>query len=363
MRVLHAVESFTGGVLQSISLICRSVPAIDEFAVLHGNREETPNDLERWFNPGVRLIKWHVEREVSASGDLRAFRELRSVVRELRPDIIHAHSSKAGALCRLLTLVEDVNVVYSPRGYSFLRGDLSPAKQRFYRSLEWLLGKLDHITVACGAGELIHAASVSRRCVLIPNMIDVGHLGGLDGRRRHAATLAVAMCGRIQPQKNFPLFASIAERLQGEPFVFKWIGGGRVPPGCPVPPNVEITGWLDRRAALAQLASSDVFVQTSLWEGLPLAMLEAMALRLPVLAMPAVGNSELVIDGVNGFKCGCVDDFVDRLRELRDSSDLRARLGERGWHIVDRNHDATVTATRWESLYRSFARYAQYGGV
>ncbi len=363
MRVLHAVESFSSGVLQSISLICRSVPAIDEFVVLHGNRAETPKDLDRWFSPGVRLIEWHVERELSASADLRAFRELRSVVRDLRPDVIHAHSSKAGALCRLLTLVEKANVVYSPRGYAFLRGDLPRAKQRFYRSLEWLLGQLDHITVACGVGELIQAASVSRRCMLIPNMIDVGPLGALEGRRRHDAVLAVAMCGRIQPQKNFPLFASIAERLQGEPFVFKWIGGGRVPPGCPVPPNVEITGWLERRAALAQLAASDVFLQTSLWEGLPLAMLEAMALRLPVLVLPAVGNSELAIDGVNGFKCGCVDDFVDRLRELRESSDLRARLGEQGRHIVDRNHDATVTATRWESLYRSFARYAQYGGV
>jgi len=363
MRVLHAVESFGGGVLESISLICRSVPAIDEFAVLHGNREETPPDLDRWFNPSVRLIKWHVERELSATADLRAFRELRSVVRELRPDILHAHSSKAGALCRLLTFVEKANVVYSPHGYSFLRRDLSRAKQRFYHGLEWLLGQRDHITVACGAGELIQAASVSRRCVLIPNTIDVAYLAGLDGRRRHDATLVVAMCGGIRPQKNFPLFASIAERLQGEPFVFRWIGGGRVPPGCPLPPNVEITGWLDRRAALAQLASSDVYVQTSLWEGLPLAMLEAMALRLPVLVMPAVGNSELVIDGVNGFKCGCVDDFVERLRELQESSDLRARLGERSRHIVDRNHDATLTATRWESLYRSFARYAQYGGI
>jgi glycosyltransferase involved in cell wall biosynthesis len=363
MRVLHAVESFGGGVLQSISLICRSVPAIDEFAVLHGTRDETPKDLDRWFDPGVRLMNWHVERELSAAADLRAFRELRRFVRELRPDIIHAHSSKAGALCRLLTLVEKANVVYSPRGYSFLRGDLSPAKQRFYRSLEWLLGQLDHITVACGAAELIQAAAVSRRCVLIPNMIDVAHLGRLDGRRRDGATLAVAMCGRIQPQKNFPLFASIAERMQDEPFVFKWIGGGRVPPACPVPPNLEITGWLDRRAALAELASSDVFAQTSLWEGLPLAMLEAMALRLPVLVMPAVGNSELVIDGVNGFKCGCVEDFVDRLRELHASSDLRARLGERGRHLVDRNHDPALMATRWESLYRSFARYAQYGGI
>ncbi len=363
MRVLHVVESFSTGVLQVISLICRSVQTIDEFVVLHGRREETPQDLERWFGPRVRLIAWNVERDLVPSSDLRAFRELRGVVRALRPDIIHAHSSKAGALCRLLTLVEGANVAYSPHGYAFLRQDLSRTKQHFYRSLEWLLGHLHHVTVACGTGELVQATSVSRRSMLIPNMIDVGYLGDLKASHRDDGSLVVAMCGSIRPQKNFPLFASVAEHLQGEAFVFKWIGGGRIPAGCTVPSNVAVTGWLDPRGAAAELAASDIFMQTSLWEGLPIAMLEAMALRLPVLATPAAGNLELVIDGVNGFKCGGVADFVDRLRELGSSGELRARLGDNGRRIVDRNHDVALTANRWESLYRSFDRYAQYGGI
>ena len=161
----------------------------------------------------------------------------------------------------------------------------------------------------------------------------------------------------IRPQKNFPLFAEVASRFSETDAVFTWIGGGD-PPGSHVPANVHVTGWLARNEALAKLAECDVFMQTSLWEGLPLSVLEAMAFALPVLGTPAAGNTELIIDGFNGYVCLSPDDFEHKLRELSRDPELRARCGAAGRDFVFRYHTSDAVSPRWSSVYHSYRRYA-----
>ena len=363
IKVLHVVEAFSGGIVQSIATICRALDGEVGFHVLHGRRPDSPADARALYPAGVGFTEWRAAgRSISPGSDLRAIQQLHTVVKAVRPDVIHAHSSKAGALVRLAFPTGSLPVIYSPRGYSFLQKDKGRLGRAAFWTMERVLGALPHITVGCGLGEYSLARSVAGRAVLIPNMINPADF--LDAallRPDPDGPLRVAMAGGIRPQKNFPLFCRIAANWADSPMRFVWIGDGEIPEGTHVPANVEITGWLTRADVLRTLAGCHVYMQTSLWEGLPIAMLEGMALGLPVLACPAVGNTELVIEGGNGFLCADAASFVAGLARLDRDRALLGRLGAASRRLVEQHHAVDRVAHRWLSLYRHYGRYHMHG--
>jgi glycosyltransferase involved in cell wall biosynthesis len=356
LHVLHVCEAFSTGVLQSISQICRLTGDDIAHSVLHGRRWETPEDFASRFPDGVRFREWEVVRALNPVSDARAARQLRQMVAELKPDVVHAHSSKAGALVRLALPGAMPKVLYSPRGFGFLRQDAGASARLFYRAVEWLLGRGNATVVACGRGEEQVARSVARRVLRINNMLDLSDFTGIEPRRNPDEPLRIAMSGSIRPQKNFTLFADIAGRLADSGMSFVWIGGGTPPDDAPLPGNLEITGMLPRHEALGRLASCDVFMQTSLWEGLPVAVLEAMALNLAILAKPAVGNTELINKDRNGWLCEGADAFVARLKQLDADRALLAAMGARARDMIESEYDAMAIAGQWRDLYTAARR-------
>ena len=358
-RVVHVVEPFATGPLHSIAKICCALGGDIDFTVIHGMRKDIRVEPAKLFPPDVRLISWNAHRKLSPRGDWRALQELKSLLRELQPDIVHAHSSKAGALARLAARSLPLKVVYSPRGYSFLRLDVGGAQRAVYFGLEAILGRIPHLTVACGVAEHASARRVANHVELVSNMIDFADFQEARELVRPNAPLTVAMCGEIRPQKNFPLFCEIARLTRDDEFRFLWLGGGDIPDGVTVPDNLEVSGWLSRQEVLARLATSHVFCQTSLWEGLPISLLEAMALGLPVLTYPAEGNSELVVDGSNGYICRQAEEFASRLTDLAADSERRLRLGRLSLRHVEQSHDLRSVAPLWQDIYENFDRYME----
>jgi glycosyltransferase involved in cell wall biosynthesis len=347
--VLMAVEPLGMGVLYSISRLCWALHGSFRIHVLHGVRSQTPSDYRKNFPPETDFTDWRICREISPLRDAKAAAQLRSVVRGLEPDIIHAHSSKAGALVRLCFPAPTFPVFYSPRGYSFLRRDTRSAMRAAFFGMEWLLGRTRHITVAAGDSEHEVAKSVARNVRVIRNMIDLSDLSVCKETRPMAPPLCAVMSGANRPQKNFPLFLEIARGLTDQPINFVWVGEPLT--GHEWTPNVEVTGWLAREQALARIAAGHVFVQTSLWEGLPIALLEGLALELPVLATPVVGNADLVMHGRNGYYCRTAAEFADRLRELLANPALRERLGRESRSIVETHYTVASLAESWVELY------------
>lgn len=354
---MHVVEPLATGIVYSISRICRMLDDEFEFHVVHGLREETPKNYKDYFPDGTGFTKWDVGREISLKYDWSAAKELLRIVDEVKPDVIHAHSSKAGALVRLLFWRSGPPVFYSPRGYSFLRKDVSPIMSFAYRVIERVLAGPNTLTVACGLGEYDASIRAGIKTTLIPNLVERVEI---ERPAKVNDKPVAVMVGGIRPQKNFALFSAIAADPRVQNFQFVWVGDGDIPEGVSVGSNVELTGWLPRDQVLSQLAAADVFLQTSLWEGLPIGVLEAEMIGLPVLAYPAVGNSELVIDGFNGYVCDSVDQFVERLLELNSNRTDFKSMGENGQYFVATEFSPEKAAMRWRSVYANPVRYFQY---
>lgn len=358
LKVLHVSEA-GGGVVHSISQICCGLAHEIKFHVLHGHRFATlMKDYQSYFPPSVEFTPWMVSREIDFRQDFGALRELNRLIRRIQPHVIHVHSSKAGGLARMLPANNGRKVIYSPRGYSFLRQDVSGTKQLVYRAIERVLGMCNHTTVACGIGEYRAALKVTKHAYLIPNMINLHEYDDFVRTDPFEAEISVAMVGRICPQKNFPLFCRIASTVDN--LKFYWIGDGSIPE-TKIPRNVVVTGWLPKHKMLSLLSRCKIFLQTSLWEGLPIAVLEGMALSLAVLAKPAVGNTELVIEGVNGYLCDTEEEFIARLRELCTHPDRLLQFGKASRQLVEDHYSREKVLSHWRNLYFNYDRYGSCG--
>ncbi len=347
------VESFGGGVFQSVKQICNNLPR-DLFKVylVYSFRRETPRDWERHFKEDVVKIYLPMTREISPLNDLRALWGLLKLIKMYDPDIVHLHSSKAGFLGRLACfLARKRAVFYSPRGFSFLMRDVSSFKRALFFHLEKLASLFGGTILACSPGEFEESLKLTDRALLLNNAIDLREIDDVSPHRfEDSDKVRVAISGRVAYARAPWLFRRIAQSLSSPKVEFLWIGGGELEEELKGSP-VKVLGWLDRREALSYLKGIDIYLQTSLWEGMPLSVLEAMACGKPVVATNVVGNRDVVVHGETGFIGRDEEELIAFLRELIDKPELRLSMGLRGRKRVEEFYSLDVLIRDLTSIY------------
>ena len=158
-KILYLVEAMGGGVVTYIETLANGLSDEFDFVIAYGMRNQTPEDLESHFGDGIKLVEIkNFTRPVHPIKDFLACKEIKKLIKEEKPDIIHLHSSKAGALGRLFFSKGDYKMIYTPHGYSFLMQDVKFIMRKSYRLVEKLcgrterriLGKRDDLNSACG---------------------------------------------------------------------------------------------------------------------------------------------------------------------------------------------------------------------
>lgn len=353
-RVLHATECLAAGTLQVMRAMAAALAQRGvEQTVVYSRREESPADVPALFPAGVRLIE--VPR---ASGHHAAFvgglaRALRQQCRDWRPQHVHLHSSKAGFVGRLALrgLQPAPRVYYSPHGLSFL-DPRRPVANRVYRWLERWADSAAVQAVACGHGEgRLLEALTGRRAVVIENPVDESFFEVPAWQRGRCTVVTV---GRLSRQKAPEVFAAAATELRRHlPHArLVWVGDGDAGQrhmleacGC------EVTGWLPREAVAQWLARADVYLQTSRWEGLPLAVLQAMAAGLPCVVTDVIGNHDAVRHGHSGLVAAGPAGLADALRLLLSDAPLRERMGAQARAEARRRFSEAAFGMRLSQLY------------
>lgn len=348
-KILYIVEAMGGGVFTYIVELANALADTYDMYIAYAVREQTPKDYKSYFDKRVHLI--HVKnfrRAVSPAADVRAFFEIRRIAAQIRPDVIHLHSSKAGALGRFAFNGNKVPLFYTPHGYSFLMQNTSAVKRSLYRGIEVLCGLRPCTTISCSVGENTEAKRIARRAVCVDNGIDIPELQAMLAKepapQPHPFT--VFTLGRICYQKNPAQFNRIAQAMPDVRFL--WIGDGEDRPLLTAP-NIEITGWAAREEALRYASAGDVFVLTSLWEGLPIALLEAMYMKKTCAVSDVIGNRDVIHNGENGFVCTGVDDYVQAIRRAqRDECDAMKELA---YADILNHYNTQVMAEQYSRIY------------
>lgn len=353
-RILFVVEAMGGGVFTYIAELANQLAARYQVYLAYAVRPQTPADYRSYFAGDIRLIEvTHFTRAPDPRKDFRAFLELREIARTVRPDIIHLHSSKAGVLGRWAYSGRRYQLYYTPHGYSFLMTDSSALKRFIYYMAEALTSKRWCTTISCSLGEHQETLKMTARAFYVNNGIDIDGLKALvpECRTGYSRKLAVFTLGRICGQKNPALFNQIAGLLPDVNFT--WIGDGELR-HLLTAPNIRVTGWVPRQVAIRLALEADVFLLPSLWEGLPMSLLEAMYLKKLCVVSDVIGNRDVIRTGFNGYVCGTAAEYLAAITGSR-SADSR-QMAERAHVDVLENYNVRNMAQNYIRIFEQRAQ-------
>lgn len=364
LHIAHVIEPMEHGVfIWVVDMANRLTRDGYKVTVLHSIRKETPENWRELFDPGVNLIHVQMTRSISPVKDIKALAKLTSELNRIKPDIIHTHSSKGGFLARVsgFLLRKNNRLLYTSHAihYPLIQQFV---KRKLYKYLEhvgyWLGGTI----VACGKEEYdIILKEITfgntKRLIRISNGIDITQVKPKDYQitRQEEAKVRIGVVGRISEQKAPWVFANIARDVlsRREDAEFVWIGGGEDDDvKLLADAGVSVTGMLSRDEVLDDLASLDVFLQTSAYEGLSLALLEAQATGIPAVVTKIPGNDEVVQHESTGFVGIDEEQLTKYLEELIGSERKRQEMGINAKKYTEENFSLPAMAEQYKVKYQ-----------
>lgn len=358
MTILHVVEPFAAGIAVFVKSLTETMPD-DVHIIVHGERkhEIAASEVKKIFpQKNIRFIKWRsAQRAVHPLKDFLALSELYKIIRRLKRknlvDAVHLHSSKSGLLGRVACRMAGIdNVVYTPNGAPFLSGK-SKLANYFYQQME----KLGH-----GFGGKVVCCSESERKEYQRIGIAADYVNNGITLQQHTAKVAavgarpkfkIITTGRIVAQKNPVLFNAIATYFQEfEDFEFVWAGDGE-DRAVLTAPNILVTGWMDTEAVKKQVAQANVYLSTSVYEGLSFAVLEALSLKKPMLLSACVGNRDVIKTGLNGDLFNGEAEAIIKILHYYNNREMLQVMGDFSHLICRHNFNAQHNFTSYRTFY------------
>lgn len=320
----------------------------------------------------VRFVP-KLRRPIRPWWDLAALMCLVHFLRQEKPEIVHTHSSKAGVLGRVAARLAGVPaVVHTIHGFGFTPAQ-SPGVRGMFVFLERLLSRvttaLIFVSKANRDEALAKGIGHQSRMNIIRAAVPLQAYFGLTHRRESPPGLTLApsdklvtTVGPFKPQKNLLDFirAAALVSVRHPEARFLIVGDGKDRPALEneirkrnLAPRIFLAGW--RRDMASILDRTDIFCMTSLWEGLPMALVEAMAAGLPSVVNAVDGCKDVVRDGQNGFLIppGQPDATAARLHQLLSDIALAQRMGKCARESLGEEFDAKTMIRDHALLYGS----------
>ncbi len=356
MKILHIIES-DGGSFDFIYLLAKYLPQHQHIVVCGERAFKAYNKLENEFGESfpknIQSVYWaNAQREIRIFYDLKALSQLIKILRNQSDvEVVHLHSSKAGFCGRVVCFKLGIKkVVYTTHAVSFLRRDVSFFVKYLYKFLEKIANALLPCKIiCCSDSESKAMQEIGLTPMVIPNGTEVDYVAEQKNKKQNLLT--VGTVGRITIQKNPSQFDAIAQKfVPNEAIRFVWIGDGEMR-NTLKSSNIGVTGWLSKKELYRQLGQIDIYLSTALWEGMPLAVLESMAMGKPLIMSNCVGNVDLVANDENGYIFKNETEAYSMLIELLHDEDKRIKFGAKSEEIYNDKYHMGIIANLYHALY------------
>ncbi|UPT66275.1 MAG: glycosyltransferase [Sphingobacteriales bacterium JAD_PAG50586_3] len=387
-KVLRIINRFNiGGPTYNAAYLSAYLPPEYETMLLAGSLDEgEESSLHVLDELGLKpvFIK-EMKREISPIEDMAAYRKIKEIIREFKPDIVHTHASKAGTLGRLAAASCGVKViVHTFHGHVF-HSYFGKTKTEFYKNIERYLAKKSSRIIAISERQkeeltIEHKICDPAKIAVVPLGFDLDRFQQNTTEKRTAFRsyynvaddeIAIGIIGRLVPVKGHALFLEALKYLldNTNKKVRAFIIGDGEDRAVVEAKATELgitfttehkpahkatltfTSWIkDIDGALAGL---DIVALTSLNEGTPVSLIEAQAANKPIVTTNVGGIANVVLKNETAFliENRSVVDFGTKLKALVEDDDLRHKMGEKGWaHVKDTFH-YTRLVTDINALY------------
>ena len=361
MKILH-IGNMKSGIDVYVRNTIMYVADGFEFVVVHGDEDGN----QPFIRNGERVREYGIcmYRDLNLLRDAKALMQTVRIIKKEKPDAIHCHSAKGGFIGRCAGFLTGIRTFYTPHAFSFL-SVASKKKQCFYRWLE-RLARLNSYLLACSESEQALGKEVVH---YKPGRALVWHNALPDiptpSMKKEDTAPYICSVGRPSFQKNpFFMLDIIREVHSRHPEVkFYLIGAGYFSPDLEelkrrivkqgLEKTFEICPWLSRAETLEYIRNSLLYLTVSRYEGLPLSVIEAMALNKAVVASDVLGNRDCVQDGINGYLLPLeVTSFVEKICFLMENRQKREEMGHQARQLFESEFMIESRISVLEKIYK-----------
>lgn len=378
IRVLRILNRFNvGGPVWNVALLTKYLPDTYETKLVGGKAGAHEGDAEEILS--ILQIKAtiipSISREVSFVQDIKACIELRKVIRNFQPNIVHTHTSKAGFLGRIAALTLGVPIiVHTYHGHVF-EGYFSSAKSKIIQIIERFLARKSTAIIAISETQkkaLVYQFKIapSDKTHVIPLGFDLERFYPSDEKRKQARanyslteeTIAVGIVGRLTAIKNHQLFlraAKITLSKTNLTYRFFIVGDGEnledlknLSKEFGISSKVEFTSWIHSMEQF--YPAMDLVCLTSINEGTPVTMIEAQASGVPVISTKVGGVENTMIHGLTGLLLSSFDpkELAEKIEHLASHPAQRNQMSKNAHTFVREEFCYLALIKNMDNLYK-----------
>lgn len=354
MKILHI-----GNLKSGIDTYVRNTVALAsdkfEFAIVNG----ADDNSKPYIRHGKQVKTYSIDmyRALNPVKDMKAVMQAIKIIKKEKPDLVHCHSAKGGVIGRFAAFFTGTKVVYTAHAFSFLSAESAKKKQVFL--LLEKIAKLNSYLLACSGSERELGIKVvgfkEKKAFAWNNAVPdadkgltrISQVSQISSQKNETSDLPVPKAGeryitsigRPSYQKN-PLFmVEVAHgiHLKHPDIKFYLLGVGFYSPMLEdmmklihqydMDDTFYLLPWLSHEETLKYVKGSLLYFMTSLYEGLPISVIEAMSLGKAVVASDVLGNKDCVKDGYNGYLLPLKEEvFVEKMNDLIENDEKRKEM-------------------------------------
>ena len=387
-RVLQIINRFNiGGPTFNAAYLTKYLSPDFETLLIGGYKDKTEDSSEFIVKSlGIEpIIIPEMHRKINLKNDILAYRKIKKIINDFKPDIVHTHASKAGAIGRFAALSSKVPViVHTFHGHIF-HSYFNSYKSKFFIKIEQQLAKKTKKIIAISETQKYELSEIYK--ITKPENIEIIHIGmdlakfqenNKTKRQKFrkdfnidADEIAIGIVGRLVPIKNHQLFLkaikSVKENTTKKIRAFI-IGDGesrKFIENKAKELNIDFidstktngkstltfTSWIKNIDYV--YAGLDIVTLTSINEGTPVSLIEAQAANKPIVSTNAGGVENVVIPNITALvsKNGNVADFSQKLLTLVQDEKLRSDLSKKGSNHVKENFNCSHLINKMKKLY------------
>lgn len=365
MRILHIGQMIGGLEVYIRNTILYSSNEF-EYIIICGRKDEPKPILKNGHK--IREYKVDLYRKISLF-DLLCLFQILKIVRKEKPDLIHCHSSKGGFLGRIVGAICRVQTCYTPHAFSFLS-----TQKKINKGVYVFIEKITRFRtylLACSCSEAKLAKDTvgyAERYIRIWSNSVPDASGCAAKIEQNREQQYISTIGRPSYQKNTLFLLSVVKEIvsRGKDIKFCILGVGHYSPKLEevkqfikknkIEKNILLLPWLSQTETHKYILNSEVYVSTSMYEGLPLGIIEALSLGKPIVASNVYGNTDCVEDGKNGYLLNLEKDiFATKLIELLDDKNKLVTFGNNSRAIYDQEFNIETRIHQLEAIYKEMA--------
>jgi glycosyltransferase involved in cell wall biosynthesis len=363
IKVLRIINRFNiGGPTYNATFLTRFLDDEFETLLIGGLPEEGEADslhIPHEYGVNPQILE-EMKRTPNFKSDREAYKKIKEIIQEFKPDIVHTHASKAGALGRRAAFACKVPVVvHTFHGHVF-HSYFNPLKTNIFKVIERRLARKSTGIIAISELQKQELSKVHKICPehkikVIPLGFDLQKFrlnleeNRIAVRKKYDLKddeVAVAIVGRLAPIKNHEFFLTLVESILSkgiEKVKFFIVGDGELKKeieekckeiNAKFGEKVFMTSWIKDIATFN--AGMDIMCLTSDNEGTPVSLIEGQASSLPIISTDVGGVKDIVDEGITGFVIpkGDLNQFTEKMALLIENEEIRKKMSQNGWNFV-----------------------------